>query len=116
MVTKIIHTIDEESVKELDGLYEELISIPAYQAELMESVNEVALAQIVTMSGLKISQNTVRAMIARKDAVYQKAAASKGQDIFLQTIKAIFSSSITLSELASTLVISVPLPFPSRSC
>ena len=106
MITLIISTADEELVRELDDLAQEMLLLLAYQKELLQNVSDIMIAQVLTMTELKVSNNVLKCLIAHKADLYQKI--SKGeQTILLQAMKGIFSSSISHSQLCLELVISV---------
>ena len=109
MLSKIIHSVEEEFVKELDDLFEEMIQVNKCQMELIENVEPITLAQAMTLSDLKISPNTFKCLLNHKLELYNKIIKSSNQEVVLQAMKSVFSTAITVSQLASKLVITVLL-------
>ena len=103
----IVKNTDEEIIKEADYLFDEAIQIPTYQNELMESVSNATIAQILMLNELKVSLNTVKCLANRQKEVYDKIVKSTTQEMISSIINGVFSSSISLSEHCCTLVITV---------
>lgn len=88
-------------------MFDEAILIPTYQNELMESIGNETIAQVLMLSELKVSQNTAKCLVAREKEVYDRIIKSTKQELVMSITQGVFSSSISLSELCSTLIISV---------
>ncbi len=107
VISQIIASVDEELVAELDFLAEEMLLLPGYQKELLEAIPDTIIAQVLTSTGLKIANSVAKCLVAHKTELYEKITKKGGQEILLQAMKGIFSSSISHSQLCLELVISV---------
>jgi len=115
IVSLIISTKDQETLKELDDLCEEMLGLEVYQKELIQQVSERDTVQILKLSELKFANNSIKCFKSYKEDFYKKMI-KDGEEMILELLKGVYSKSISHADLCRDAIILVKFSVYNSYC